>query len=212
MTDDEYGNETKKLHNAYAAKTVEELAETYDAWAGEYEQHMQSVGYTHPAMVASIASRHMTPGDDPLLDAGCGTGVVSEIMGPLGFSHITGLDASQQMLKAAEEKGRYTSLHHMYLGQPLDFADNAFAHVVAAGVFTQGHAPLSGFDELLRVTRPGGHLVFSIARTYLDGLFDEKRSELEAQGKWTFVDQSGIYNSAPLGDTLPSRVYCFQVS
>jgi hypothetical protein len=64
---------------------------------------------------------------------------------------------------------------------------------------------------LIRVTRPGGHLVFSIARTYLDGLFEHKRQQLEQAGLWKFVDASEPYNSAPLQDNLISRVFVFQV-
>jgi len=30
----------------------------------------------------------------------------------------------------------------------------------SAGVFTDGHAPMDGFDELIRVTRPGGRRDF----------------------------------------------------
>jgi len=211
MPDNKPGKETAKLHKAYAAQNTDELAEAYDDWADEYEDHMKSIGYTHPAMVTSLAARHIPSDATPILDAGCGTGIMSEIMQALGHDDIVGLDASPGMLKIAGEKGHYRNLHHLYLGEPLDFADDTFAGVVSSGVFTQGHAPLSGLDELIRVTKPGGRLAFSVARTYLEGLFDPKRKELENAGLWRHVDETGIYNSAPLGDHLPSRVYCFEV-
>jgi len=37
---------------------------------------MKNVGYTHPAMVASMVSRHVAPSGDRVLDAGAGTGVL----------------------------------------------------------------------------------------------------------------------------------------
>ena len=84
---------------------------------------------------------------------------------------------------------------------------------MSAGVFTQGHAPLSGFDELIRITRPGGHIAFSISRTYLaDGLFDRRGDEIEAEGRWQKTDVSGIYNSTPLEGELPSRVQTYRVA
>lgn len=86
-----------------------------------------------------------------------------------------------------------------------------FAAVVSAGVFTEGHAPLCGLDELVRVTRAGGYVVFSIARAYLEGSFDEKRKSLEAAGRWRFVEASRRYNSTPLEGDIPARVYAFQV-
>lgn len=201
---------TDKLHRAYHAKSSQETAEVYNDWADEYEQHMKNVGYTHPAMVAAMVSRHVAPTEDPVLDAGAGTGVLGEILSALGYPNIVGLDASEGMLKVAELKNNYLELSHQFLGQALTYDDNSFALVVSSGVFTQGHAPLDGLDELIRVTRPGGHLVFSVARTYLDGPFEEKRRQLQQDNLWRFADSSERYNSAPLEDTLISQVFVFQ--
>ena len=209
--DDNPNTSTNKLHRAYHAKNSQETADVYDDWANEYELHMKNVGYTHPAMVASMASRHVAPTKDRVLDAGAGTGVLGEILTALGYPNIVGLDASEGMLKIAELKNNYQELTHQFLGKALTFDDNSFALVVSSGVFTQGHAPLDGLDELIRVTRPGGHLVFSVARTYLDGPFEQKRQQLERDKLWRFVDASERYNSAPLEDTLISQVYVFRV-
>lgn len=202
---------TDKLHRAYHAKNSQETAEVYNDWASEYEQHMKNVGYTHPAMVASMVSRHVAPTEDRVLDAGAGTGVLGEILTALGYPNIVGLDASEGMLKISELKNNYQELTHQFLGQRLTFDDDSFALVVSSGVFTQGHAPLHGLDELIRVTRPCGHLVFSVARTYLDGPFGKKRQQLEDENLWQFVDATERYNSAPLEDTLISQVFAFRV-
>lgn len=205
------GDSTNKLHRAYHAKNPRETAGVYDDWAAQYEQHMKNVGYTHPAVVASMVARHVAPTDELVLDAGAGTGVMAEILTATGYPNIIGLDASEGMLKVADLKNKYVELRHLFLGEPLDFNDDAFALVVSAGVFTQGHAPLDGLDELIRATRPGGRLVFSIARTYLDGPFARKREQLEQADRWRFVDASVRYNSAPLEDTLISQVFVFEV-
>ena len=202
---------TDKLHRAYHAKSSQETADVYDDWADEYEQHMKNVGYTHPAMVASMVARHVAPTKERVLDAGAGTGVLGEILTALGYTNIIGLDASAGMLKIANLKNNYLELTHQFLGQPLTFENDAFALVVSSGVFTQGHAPLEGLDELIRVTRSGGHLIFSVARTYLDGPFEQKRQQLERAGLWQFIGATKRYNSAPLEDTLISQVFAFQV-
>jgi predicted TPR repeat methyltransferase len=202
---------TDKLHRAYHAENPQETAEVYDDWAEDYEQHMKNVGYTHPAMVAAMVARHVPPTQEQVLDAGAGTGVLGEILTALGYPNIVGLDASEGMLKIADLKNNYRELTHQFLGQTLTFDDDAFALVVSSGVFTQGHAPLEGLDELVRVTRCGGHLVFSIARTYLDGPFEQKRQQLEQANLWRLVGHSERYNSAPLEDTLISQVFVFQV-
>ena len=54
-------------------------------------------------------------------------------------------------------------------------ADDRFAAVIAAGVFTDGHAPLDGLDELVRVTRPAHH-----ACALRLALFTSRRESVEA--------------------------------
>ena len=164
-----------------------------------------------PAVVAAMFSRHVPAGDDTILDAGAGTGIMAEILTAMGYPNIVGIDNSPKMLTVAAKKMKYRDLRQMTLGEPLDFADDQFAAVSSAGVFTQGHAPLSGFDELIRITRSGGHIVFSISRTYLEGEFEEKGKALEAAGRWRFVDASERYNSTPLEGELPAQVYAYRV-
>jgi predicted TPR repeat methyltransferase len=209
--DDKSHGSTDKLHRAYHAKNSQETADVYDDWADEYELHMKNVGYTHPAVVAAMVARHVPPTDEVVLDAGAGTGVMGEVLTALGYPNIVGLDASEGMLKVASLKNKYLELKHQFLGRELDFDDDTFALVVSSGVFTQGHAPLDGLDELVRVARPGGHLIFSLARTYLEGAFSDKRRQLEQAQRWRYVDASERYNSAPLEDTLISQVFVFQV-
>ncbi len=203
---------TRHLRKAYTAKSREEVSGCYDAWAEDYETHMKNVGYLHPAMVAALLARHVTAGAGPILDAGAGTGIMAEILTALGYPEVAGFDGSKRMLDAAASKDVYVELRHMYLGAALDYPDDRFAAVVSAGVFTQGHAPLSSLDELVRVTRAGGHLVFSVGPAYLDGPFRKTREELEGKGLWRLVDASERYNSTPLEETLPAQVFIFTVT
>ena len=173
---------------------------------------MSGAGYRHPAMVAAMFARHQPPGDAPLLDAGAGTGIMGEILTALGYPNLHGLDASEGMLARAAAKNIYRDLRPGLLGQALDYADDHFAGCVASGVFTQGHAPLDGLDEIIRVVRPGGHIVFSISRTYLGEVFEAKARALEGAGKWRRADASERYDSAPLGDeVLTAQVFAFAV-
>ena len=213
MTSSNPDEKTRELHKVYASDNPEQASAIYDGWAEEYEEHMRGAGYSHPAMVAAMLARHQPPGGDPVLDAGCGTGIMGEILTALGYPDIVGLDASEGMLAHAAAKDIYRDLRHGLLGQPLDCADDAFAATVASGVFTQGHAPLDGLDELVRATRPGGHIVFSISRTYLGEAFGTKARALEEAGKWRQADASERYNSTPLGDdVLMSQVFAFAVA
>ncbi|MGI9525196.1 MAG: class I SAM-dependent DNA methyltransferase [Hyphomicrobiaceae bacterium] len=212
MIDSKQHEETRELHKVYTSDTPEQTAEIYDGWSEDYEKHMGSAGYTHPVMVASMFARHQPPGSEPILDAGAGTGLLGQLLIPLGYPNVTGFDASKGMLSIAVGKGIYQDLRYGLLGERLDYDDNAFAGAVAAGVFTQGHAPLDGLDELVRITRPEGHIVFSIARTYLGDVFETKARELEDAGKWRKAGASGRYDSTPQStDTLLAQVFAFEV-
>ena len=63
----------------------------------------------------------------------------------------------------------------MTLGDKLDYETGEFDAVISVGVFTLGHAPSSSFDELIRITKSGGHIVFSLRTdVYQDGELDRK--------------------------------------
>jgi len=202
----------RELHKVYASESADESAAIYDGWSGDYEAHMAQSGYTHPAMVAAMLTRNQPPGDDPVLDAGTGTGIMGQLLTALGYPNVTGFDASTGMLAEARKKGLYRELSEQRLGEPLAFADDTFAATVSSGVFTQGHAPLDGLDELVRVTQSGGHIVFSVSRTYLGEMIESKAKALADAGKWRSAGISGRYDSAPLADdVLTAQVYAFAV-
>jgi len=44
----------------------------------------------------------MSKGDVEILDFGCGTGLVGQCLNEMGYSNISGIDASEKMLELAE--------------------------------------------------------------------------------------------------------------
>ncbi len=108
-----------------------------------------------------------------------------------------------------------SELRNQTLGQPLDFADDSFGAAVSAGVLTVGHAPPESLDELVRVTRPGGHVVFTLsAPVYEAGGFKEKLDALGSAGLWQAVDVTRPWQAlpnAPAEHAHASRAYAFQV-
>ncbi len=203
---------TRELHQVYASDNPEKSAEIYDGWSEDYEQHMQGVGYAHPAIVASMLARLLPATDEPVLDAGTGTGILGEILTAVGYSNLSGFDASDGMLEHAKTKNIYQDLQKCFLGEPLNYENNYFSACAASGVFTQGHAPLEGLNELIRITRPGGYIIFTISRTYLGETFENFNNTLIAAGNWKQVDSSGHYDSAPLAkETLTSQAFAFTV-
>ncbi|MDQ3922995.1 MAG: class I SAM-dependent methyltransferase, partial [Actinomycetota bacterium] len=157
----EHPQRTYDTDAATKAENTQELAELYDSWAEDYERRILSYGYSTPAVAAGVFCRYVEPeGGAVVLDAGTGAGIMGDVLAPLGYRDLVGIDISAGLLELARKKGAYKDLHQMELGKRLDLPTDAFSAVVATGVFTAGHAPPESFDELIRVTRPGGHMIF----------------------------------------------------
>lgn len=189
------------LDKVYTSNNIDDLETSYDGWAEEYDKDVFHFGYTIlTGVMTGMVSRYIKPGNMKILDAGCGTGIVGEAMALLGYKNITGIDLSQGMLKVSQKKGAYNELRQMKLGDPLDFADDSFDAMVSMGVFTEGHAPASSLVELVRVTKPGGYMVYS-TRVDVAGVrdsFKEQEEALVKAGKWKLVEKSPSFQSLPL--------------
>jgi predicted TPR repeat methyltransferase len=201
------------LGAAYAAKRPEEVAALYDRWADTYDADMSAAGYRHPTICLALLARHLPRGAAPLLDAGAGTGLIGEWLKITGYPHVEALDISEGMLAQAARKGVYSALHCQALGGKLPFANNAYAGIVAAGVFTSGHVGVEGLDELIRICRPGGVIVLTVKNTLWDAGFAARIGELEAQGIVARAEETPPYVSMPgEADTVPSRGLALRVS
>jgi predicted TPR repeat methyltransferase len=153
---------SEQIHAVYDSKDAGELEVAYDGWAEKYEADVVGMGYRIPAVAAGLIGRQVPVDAEPLLDAGCGTGLLGHVLRDMGYGNITGLDASNEMLAVAGRKSAYSALCHGRLGNVLDFLDDQFAATSAIGVFSPGHAEPDAFGELIRVTRPDGVIAFSI--------------------------------------------------
>ncbi|RUW74723.1 MULTISPECIES: class I SAM-dependent methyltransferase [unclassified Mesorhizobium] len=194
------------LTAAYAAKRPEEVAALYDRWSETYDADMSAAGYRHPTICLALIARHLARGAAPLLDAGAGTGLIGEWLAITGYPKVEALDISQGMLDKAAAKGVYTALHCLAMGGPLPFADNAYAGIVSAGVFTSGHVGAEGLDELIRICRPGGVIVLTVKNTLWEAGFAKRVAALEAGRTVVRVEETAPYVSMPgEADTVPSR-------
>lgn len=204
------------LRRVYGAASPEELTATYDAWAADYDRDLEALGYRLPAVVAAMTARHVPAGDGPLLDAGCGTGQVGELLQALGYPAVDGLDMSEGMLNRAQARRVYDDLVQADLSQRLPVQDDTYAAAICSGVLTVAHAPPQALDELVRVTRPGGHLVFSLSEpARRGGGFADKIAELDRGHRWSARDASGpvVFIPGAAEETrLPGRVHVYAVT
>jgi predicted TPR repeat methyltransferase len=201
------------LKRVYAAQTNRDLTDAYDQWADEYDEHVTGFGYKSPAVAAGLFGRYVRPSDDPVLDAGCGTGLVGELLHIMGYQYVVGIDLSKGMLEKARTRNAYAELRQMVLGEPLDLPDNHFGACVSVGVFTAGHAPASAFDELVRTVKTGGYIIFSLRKdVYEEGGYRATFDSLVAAGKWRLVEMTDPFAALPYEDmNIQCSVFAFQV-
>ena len=170
----------------YDAQTADELAEAYKNWAGEYDRDtLDTMGYVGPHVAAAMLDYHLDSKKSRVLDAGCGTGLVGEHLHRMGYQNVDAMDFSEAMLDEAEKKGVYRQLLQKDLNQQLDIPDDSYDATICVGTFTYAHVGPHVLEELVRVTRPGGHICFTIR----DGVYKEqgyrsKMLQMESCAKW----------------------------
>lgn len=173
---------------------------------------MKDFGWVSPQMTAAVMAKHVPP-DAKILDAGAGTGLVGEALGRMGYQEIHAMDLSLGMLEVARRKGAYRDFRQMALGEMLDYETDSFDAVISVGVFTEGHAPPQGFDELIRITKNGGFIVFSLRVDLFEkGGFKEYQAILEETRKWELVELSDPFHPLPKGEPeMLHRVWVYKV-
>jgi SAM-dependent methyltransferase len=163
---------------------------------------MQGIGYIHPAVIAGLVGRYVSNETDAIFDAGVGTGTVGNILAIMGYRNLIGVDMSDGMLARAKARKIYSDLRNRVLGEPLDFADGSMAAIVSTGVFTTGHGPANAWDDLVRMTRRGGHLIFTVGTVvWLEAGFAQKFAELCGNGQIEPVETTPVYHPMPYSPT-----------
>ena len=190
-----------------------EVAARYDAWAGSYDQDLQSWSYRAPAVVArTVLDRR--PEVAAVLDVGCGTGLVGRELRSLGFEgRLEGLDLSEASLEVARQAGGYDELRAADLQQPLPVPDDAHDAVVCVGVMTYLPDVEATWRELARVTRPDGLVVL----TQREDLWEPRACQavadrLQDDGVWTLLDLSGPAPYLPEGYGGGDAVGCYYLT
>ena len=107
------------LRRAYAVATAEDGQQLYQDWAATYDSTMlEGLGYLTPRLVAEALAQHLKTLDAPVIDVGCGTGLVGAAAAALGYGTVDGLDFSVAMMAVAAQRGVYRHLLEGDLTQP----------------------------------------------------------------------------------------------
>lgn len=141
---------------------AQQAPDHYDGFADSYstanESGLFNAHYNRPAILklaGDVQGRRV-------LDAGCGSGPLSEALRAKG-AIVTGFDASPAMVALARQRlGEDADLQVADISLPLPFADGAFDDVVVSLVLHYLQDWTAPLAELRRVLKPGGRLLLSV--------------------------------------------------
>ncbi|MEM1384605.1 MAG: class I SAM-dependent methyltransferase [Pseudomonadota bacterium] len=207
-------NQKPSIDEIYARSKSGSPETVYADWAAQYDADNMALGFRLPFLAAAFAARHVPLDAGPVLDAGAGTGMVGASLAVLGYDEITAIDISEPMLAVAERTGAYSVLKRQVLGEPLDFPDGSFAATLCIGSFGEGHAPAKALEELVRVTRRGGTVIFNVPEANWSlGGFAPVIDDLTHAGRWLMLEERSGWRAYVVGETdLTVRLFVFRVT
>lgn len=151
---DQRATAEKLLQGAYKLKTADDNVDYYRAFAEIYDrQFATALSYTYPQAVAEEFLKYSGGGDFPVLDVGCGTGLVAAALSK--NLPVDGVDISTEMIEVAEKKSLYRQIFHLDLTLGCTALPNDYGGVISAGTFTHGHLGPAVLAALLGVGRAG---------------------------------------------------------
>jgi predicted TPR repeat methyltransferase len=163
----------------------------FDGYAPRFEAHLISLGYRIPGLLRAALLRHaaMGPGErvGPVLDLGCGTGLMAVALLDLPVGPITGIDLSPRMLAAAAEKGLYDGLRESDVLRALDADDTLWPVIFAADLLCYFGAIEEVMTAVRRRLAPGGLFLFSV---------ETPNEPTETTQGW-HLDRLGRYSQTP---------------
>lgn len=163
------------LDNAFALKSPEDSIRFYGDWADTYDaDFVASTGYVYHLRVVECLTQHLSDIQGPVLDIGCGTGIVGVALRNAGIKCVDGIDISAAMLARCRAKTSdsgepaYRNLIEADLTKKLSLPSNCYAAMISSGAFTHGHLGPESLVELWRVAAPGAICVIGINSQHYD--------------------------------------------
>jgi predicted TPR repeat methyltransferase len=220
----EIKEDTKKVFESHTGFTQDQISKQYDDLCGNYEEVYNGVGWPDPDNCAQQIVDNGFTEDKEVLDMGCGTGLVGQYLkDKTKYENlkVMGVDASDGMIKKAEEKKVYSEFRNMMLCNPEKFVvdqkdlEGRFDFVSASGLLAEGHATPAVFDEMLFSLKTGGFAIFTSRKEYLEPLkYQEGMDEKVKDGKWELTHQTSYekYSNSkdnPVGRFKPVMVELF---
>jgi len=197
----------KTLH----VSNLDELKDLYKNW-NDYENDVINLaGYVGHKVTTDTLFKYLKNKQSKILDAGCGTGLVGQILYKNNYKNIVGVDFSQEMIDRALKKNVYQSLSLCDLTKKLEFEDGSFDAIICAGTFTCGHVGPKALNEMVRITKNEGYICFTVRKQEWETApYEGIIQSLEGSKSWLEVErQTSDYNTQ---EGINCQLCLFQVT
>lgn len=153
----------------------EQIAEAFGRAVDSYDEWATLQREVADCLLYNVEDNIMS---GKILDAGCGTGYLSQYLKHNANYEITALDLSNEMLLKAQNN---SAAHHYVQGdiEHLPLLANQFDCVVSSLAIQWCHSFEAAIVEMLRVLKPNGHL-------YINTLIEPTLHELKTA--WRTID------------------------
>ncbi len=105
-----------------------------------------------------------------VLEVGCGTGQMTNFLGLVPTRTVIGVDMSLPSLKLGHAFKERFGLRNVVFAQgnifAMPIAENSVDVLICSGVLHHTPDPKGGFQNLLRLVKPGGHILIGLYNTY----------------------------------------------
>lgn len=140
-----------KVTNQLSEKYFSNLNKNYDKWFGS-----PFSGYIRERQIKNFLN--FVQGANSYLEVGCGTG---KFISQVKCKDKTGTDISKEMIAISQEKCPEAK-YFVCPSDKLPFEDNSFDRVAMMNVIQYLEDPKATIDELCRVTKPQGKILFTV--------------------------------------------------
>ena len=175
----------------------------WDQYANFYVKKMEKKGYYWPRdkvfqAVLACSQDHLA--GKSVLDLACGFGNFSLILEKNG-AVVTGVDRSRNMIEIARKKSSNSSVSYLVAdSDKIPVRSNSFDTVVCNMALQDIEDVQSTLDELVRVTKSGAKVVFSIRHPFTDDWTRDYTKEQRIDNLISDngdLDAEGIYSYPP---------------
>ena len=140
----------------YKALSIQEFTKAADVYDSGHAGIYELCKDDYPPILKEFEKEPF----DTLLDVGCGTGPMIELLsGKYPEKHYTGLDLTPRMIDVAKAKGIPNTSFLVGDSENLPFADESFDAVICANSFHHYPNPQRFFDGTHRVLKHGGRMI-----------------------------------------------------